>query len=323
MKEALEANEVLLWGLNQLDSIIIKSYEQDYKKPSTKSNESEDKDLSELENIITIDKLCKTTDTEYNSNNKYNYLDLDFLNLEYERIDKKISGLTDLGDEFDNLMDLQDELAELIQELEYDKKNSVLDTNQNNNPNTNSDSDSNSGSDSPDSKNFKKVKKSYAKTKKSKPYYWIGIIPEGYREATQEEAIAKKKVSWFGKKKVSRQLYNLYSITGTLIVEGLGLNELSLKIASLKGKLSSYKKQIDFYKISLDSDNISQSSAQASKMKIDELTDCYKKTSDVLNLYIEQKQKYLSGEQINLNKKSNKPSIKVKRSIEMTADDNN
>ena len=115
MVEALKDNEVLLWGLNQVDSLIIKQYEIDYKKPKSK------KTNNKIEPKINIVQLKKTTDTEYNPEHKskYNYLDLNFLNTEYDVVDNKISKFTDLGDEYDKMMNLQDELAELIEELEY------------------------------------------------------------------------------------------------------------------------------------------------------------------------------------------------------------
>jgi hypothetical protein len=293
MGEALKDNEVLLWGINQIDSVILKPYELNYKKPETK-NTDKNNSITNIEN-----QYKKTTDIKYFSGhkNKYNYLDLDFLNSEYERIDKEISSFTELGDEFDKMMEIQDELGELIEELEYDKK--TLEQEKNNSDvlikhkTTISDTETESDLDSESDlkKKSKKSKKSIRRAKILKPYYWVGKIPDGYRESTQEEAILKKKVSWFGKKKVSKQMYDLHNVTGTLFVEDLKPRELSLKIASLRGKLTYYRKQIDYYKISLDSDNISSDSIQNCKSKIEEFTDCYKKTLNVLEQYLEQQEK--------------------------------
>jgi len=251
MEEALESKEVLLWGTNQIDSILLAKY------PNNKKNNIDEKmNKSEtLDNKIKqIGKIQKTLDTEYNPSHTYNTCDLDFLNLEYDKIDNKFNQMVDLNEEYDNLLDLQDSLTELINELVEQTKENNQDTIQIQNPistivnNTNDTNntdnneilmeveiDKNKKKSTKTLKTVKTVKT--VKTKKLKPYYWIGEIPDGYREATEEEAIVNNKISFYGKKRVNRELNSLFEITGTIYMDMKDKVELNKQIIALKGKL--------------------------------------------------------------------------------------
>jgi len=298
MDDAIKANEVLLWGLNRIDSILLGPYEKNYTKDKTKQNNLTDSDKLEVQSTnieIQIDNASnnnKTTDTEYIPEHKYNLADLDWLNNEYDRIEKRISQMTELTDEYDNLLELQDNLTDLINELEYELKSNMQNYN----------------ITEPDEKEvlmeieikstkpinptnptnpIKQTKaKKTTKTKNPKPYFWIGEIPDGYREATEEEAIINKKVSLFGKKRVQRELYSLFEITGTIYLNLEDPVKLNQQIIGLKGKLKFYKRELEFNNTSLDLDTISPENENRIKNKIIEINDHYKKTLDVLNLYI-------------------------------------
>jgi hypothetical protein len=301
MDDAIKANDVLLWGLNRIDSILLSPYEKNYSKIKTKYDEPiPDKHLSESDNDVKIlnqtgiensfksgtltNSIKKLTDTEYNPKHRYTFVDLDFLNLEYDRIEKEISQMTELTYKYDNLLDLQDSLTDLINELEYVSKNNIE---------NNSNSHSNSDKEKEvlmeieiKPKSIKSTKTNKTKPSKFKPYFWIGEIPEGYREATQEEAIINKKVSFYGKKKVQRELFRLFEITGTIYMECNDPIKLNQQIIALKGKLKFYKRELEFQNISLDSDTIDSETEALIKNKIAQTNNCYKKTIDILNIYI-------------------------------------
>jgi hypothetical protein len=306
MDDALKSNEVLLWGLNRIDSILLSKY------PNKKNNYNKKINNQEIINkkIKLLDEIQKTLDTEYNPFHTYNICDLDFLNLEYDRIENKISQMLDLNDEYDNLLDLQDSLTELINELtEQSKENNPNCVVQNpiadiiaNSSNLNDDN-ANDTTNTTDNqilieveidKNKKKSTKSIkstrmgktVKTKKLKPYYFIGEIPDGYREATEEEAIVNKKVSFYGKKRVNRELNSLFEITGTIYMDMTDKGELNKHIMALKGKLTYYKKEIEYHKISLDNDTNTDEIKDELKDKINETKKYYKKTLDVYNFYV-------------------------------------
>ena len=281
MDESFKTNEVLFWGLNKVDSIILNLYEDNFTKENKKP-----KVLDKKEN-----KIYKIFDP----NEKYSVNDLNFLNKEYEKIEIKLDKLTDLNDECEKLMDLQDNLTNIIENLQTQKDNNL--ENSNNDTvftsdstilvqQSDSDSDLDSDSDSDSDSNIENKKK-VGRKKILKPYFWIGKIPQGYREATQEEAILKKKVSCFGKNKVSREIYNMYDVTGTICVNNLKEKDIKLKIIALKGKLRFYKKEYDYESISFNSGKNIGVHREEIKNKIEELQYCYKKTADVINFYVQ------------------------------------
>ena len=262
MTVALEDNNVLLWGINKVDSILLELYENKFiKKSKSKINKSK----------ITLD-------NNFDPDNHYNISDLSFLNKEYERIENLLSLQTEINEEYENLLDLQDKLSELINSLNNNNKiesnnESISDKTENIDEDLeNSNSSSN------------KTKKNKKKIIKLKPYYYIGLIPEGYREATEEEAIIHKKVSWIGKKKVSSKLYNLYEITGTIYIKNLNQKELYLKIVALQGKIKYYKKEYFNHKKNLNI--LDNNLINEKKIVVDKHKESLKKTLDVLNLYI-------------------------------------
>lgn len=261
MKEALEKNEVLLWGLNKIDSIILNIYEIDYIKKRKK-------------NI-----------NKFNPNNIYTIDDIEFLNQQNNLIENKLNSNNISDDEYEKLLDLQDKLIDIINNF----KNNITDL-------------VNSKKNIQNSINLEKEKEKESlknnnlidnktKKKKFKPYYFIGNIPEGFRESTEEEAILNKKVSFFGKKKVSRELYNLYEITGILYIENLKEKEINRFIIALKGKSLYYKKKINYNIITLNSGKIIGEDLNILKEKINTLKNSYDITINIMNSYIKNLEK--------------------------------
>ncbi len=274
MDEAIMSNQVLLWGLNKIDSILLNPYEKNYSRLKIKQN-------------ITTNNVKMTDDDITNKYiHKYTHHDLNWLNHEYEIVENKILKLTDLTDEYDDLLNLQDHLSDLINELMDESKNNQ--TNKNKDFNQNEQNDVLMEIEIKPLKSTKSTKstKSIKPIKPIKPYYWIGEIPPGYREATQEEAILNKKVSLFGKKKVDRELHSLFEITGTIYINTDELAKLNQHIISLKGKINYYKKDLIHKKILLNSDAINQETETEIKNKILNIKNCYKKTIDMYNLYV-------------------------------------
>lgn len=286
MEESLKLNQVLLWGLNQVDSIILNKYKDKILKP-IKIYKKDTLDTIELNHI------------EYNPKYNYSYNNLEFLNKEYERIENKLLNEKLIDIEYEKLLDLQEKIYESIENIEF------------NNPQNSQNSQDSENSSNIQIKNniIKKkindknieiyneiefnsdsesIKIHQKKTKKPKlkPYFWIGCIPDGYKEATQEEAILNKKVFWFGKNKVSRELYNLYDITGTICIDNLNIKDINTKIIALKGKSRYYKKEYEYNTITLNSGKLSENDIIKLKKKMEEINNCYSKTIDVLNFYV-------------------------------------
>jgi hypothetical protein len=64
--------------------------------------------------------------------------------------------------------------------------------------------------------------------KKLKPWFYLGDIPKGYREATQEEAIQFRKVSEYGKYKVDSTMYEIFENYNILLSYNLTKFQVNL-----------------------------------------------------------------------------------------------
>lgn len=301
MIDALKLNEVNLWGFNSIDSILLGLYEKNKKTNNNMYiNDIYDNYINNKNNEI------KTLDTEFNPNNHYNICDLDFLNNEYNSIENKINKLDDSSEEYEYLLEVQDNLCDIINTLEsklkYERINTGIKTinlSKNNNNNNKENEDIIIELEIEPKKSVKSEKKTNIKIKKLKPYYYIDKVPDGYRESTEEEAILNKKVSLYGKKKINRELNTLFEITGTIYMNITDLTELNNQLALLKGKLRYYKKEIDYYKISLESDSITFEYSIKIKEKIKEMKNNYKKTLDIYNLFLKQYNKIINKDKNN------------------------
>lgn len=79
-----------------------------------------------------------------------------------------------------------------------------------------------------------KEKKREALNKNKKPWYYLGDIPSGYREAREDEAIMNKKVSVWGKYKVNADKYFFYETYGINISPDQPLTKLNIGIVAVK-----------------------------------------------------------------------------------------
>jgi hypothetical protein len=87
---------------------------------------------------------------------------------------------------------------------------------------------------------------------KGKPYYYIGDIPQGYREATMMEAIKNNKVSEYGKYPVDLDMYSYFRDYGVLLNENADDNEIRVMLSVLKKKTIRELEDIEIYNNKLD-----------------------------------------------------------------------
>ena len=100
-EQALEAKQVLLYGLNKVGSKILKKYEADY-KPTKRAyvRKTPKEEVKEVKKVRVYDP----------EESDYDVSDLPFLNSEYERISK-----LEMTEENE---DLQDKLYDVIDQIE-------------------------------------------------------------------------------------------------------------------------------------------------------------------------------------------------------------
>ena len=91
------------------------------------------------------------------------------------------------------------------------------------------------------------VKEEPKETKKRvlKPWFYIGDIPSGYREASEDEAIEKNKVSKYGKYQVDEIKFRFWTEYHVLLSEGLTDNKLSMNLLLIKKKIIKTLKEIE------------------------------------------------------------------------------
>lgn len=97
-------------------------------------------------------------------------------------------------------------------------------------------------------------------TKKKRPYYGIkDPVPPGFERATMQEFINKKKVNYFGIKKIDTKL--IKHQTKDLLPNTK--NELHIKKAGLAGKLNRLNKELEKAKTEADKESIKTEIAKA------------------------------------------------------------
>ena len=89
-------------------------------------------------------------------------------------------------------------------------------------------------------------------SKKLKPWFYIGDIPNGYRPATEDEALEENKVSEYGKYEVDPVKYYFYTNYKLLLSVDLPDYLLPVILRSLPKRIDNSYKDIDIYTAKLD-----------------------------------------------------------------------
>ena len=92
------------------------------------------------------------------------------------------------------------------------------------------------------------------KPKRGKPWFYIGDIPKGYREATEDEAIQAKKVSLYGKYQVDNEKWRLYKEYGILLTEDKTNQEITWTMNGLKKRTLEILEEIEIISSKLEND---------------------------------------------------------------------
>ena len=309
-EQAFENNEVLLWGEKLANKDLLKEYDKGNKNPYSIVRKKEPKEKEVIEKKPPKKRIFEV-------GGDYGVKDLPFLNDEYERLDKEISGITDM-DKMDELMDIQEKLADTIEGLEHLKKLTGGKGIKDNKPNfdigpigykvlINKLIGQGFKKGSPEAiahaekmRKALEAKKSNTVVKKSvssksrvvkgseeakelgrrlaearkkkqaekpkeepkeeikkttgKPWFYIGDIPKGYREATEDEAIEAKKVSVYGKYKVDNEKWRLYRDYNILLTDNKTNQEIGWSMNGLKRRVLESLKEIEILSSKVDSD---------------------------------------------------------------------
>lgn len=97
-------------------------------------------------------------------------------------------------------------------------------------------------------------KKTKEKQSKLKPWYYIGDMPERYREATEDEAIKAGKVSEYGKYTVDETKYYYYKKYKVLLSEDISDIELRFSLLGAKKKIMKALQEIEILENKLENE---------------------------------------------------------------------
>jgi hypothetical protein len=109
-----------------------------------------------------------------------------------------------------------------------------------------------------------------------KPWYYIGDIPKGYREAIEDEAIKNNKVSHYGKYTVDSEKYRLFNEYNILLTEDIDDRSLGFSLSGLKRRIIKSLQEIEILSSKLDNDKYKDSKNKIqNKLEDEKLTRKY------------------------------------------------
>lgn len=300
--KALEANQVFLWGENPVKKSLLEQYDEGNKNPvsRTKKEKPIKDDVKPSKKKEGPKKEIKRV---FNAEDEYNINDLPFLNDEYERIENALSSNKLSDDEYEEYEDIQDKLYNLIEGLEAmakmegkgfkkgseeakahaekmrKKLEEVKPVKEVKTVKEVKETKKRVEKGSEEAKALgKKLAEARAKKKaeqpkeiieeittKKRPYFYIGDIPKGYREATEDEAILNNKVSYYGKYKVDTTKYELYKNFKLLLTTDKTNTEITWILNGIKKRIMTSLREIDLLEAQFNSDKY--------RDKIEELSD--------------------------------------------------
>lgn len=289
--KALEANQVLLWGLNPVKKSLLEQYDKGNKNPNTRTKKERVVDVDEKPSKKKEEKKVEVKRV-FNLEDEYNVNDLPFLNDEYERIENELSSNKLSDDEYEEYEELQDKLYTLIEgleamakmegkgfkkgseeakahaekmrkKLEEVKPKEVVKT-----VKEVKETKKRVEKGSEEAKALgKKLAEARARKKaeqpkeiveeittKKRPYYYIGDIPKGHREATEDEAILNNKVSYYGKYKVDETKYELFKNFKLLLTTNKTTTEINWMLNGIKKRVMASLREIYLLKSQFDSE---------------------------------------------------------------------
>lgn len=103
------------------------------------------------------------------------------------------------------------------------------------------------------------VKQEPVKKSSLKPWYYLGDVPKGYREATEDEAIFNHKVSKYGKYVVDKTKYEMFELYGLRLTREHSDRDLTFALNGTKKRIMKSLQEIEILKTRVNSDKYSKS----------------------------------------------------------------
>jgi len=116
----------------------------------------------------------------------------------------------------------------------------------------------------------KRKLKSESKVSKAKPWYYVGIIPKGYREATEDEAIRNYKVGSYGKYHVDMVKYEFFDKYKILLSHDMSNDDIKMALIGIPKKINRTFNEIEILENKLQNNKYTEQQHHAYDHKLDE-----------------------------------------------------
>lgn len=250
-------DKILLWGISKASSNALKNYNDKEEKGDKPTKEKEPK-------------KNKSTVRRFSPENDYTYNDIEFLKSELERLNNELdkNDFSDMSEEAK--IELEGQLSELIEGLEYMHELQKGYEGEGMASKARSDKGSEKaleiGRKLAEARAKKKAEKEKLnppveniepprkKQRILKPYYKIGPIPSGHREATEDEAIMRNKVSQYGKYQVDHIKYMYWDKYKILLTDKADDNDVRQRLKGIKRLYNDKEDELETTETKLDND---------------------------------------------------------------------
>lgn len=116
----------------------------------------------------------------------------------------------------------------------------------------------------------KREEKQKSKASKAKPWYYVGIIPKGYREATEDEAIRNYKVGSYGKYPVDMVKHEFFDKYHILLSHDMSNDDIKMALIGIPKKINRTFNEIEILENKLQNNKYTEQQHHAYDHKLDE-----------------------------------------------------
>jgi hypothetical protein len=116
----------------------------------------------------------------------------------------------------------------------------------------------------------KREEKQKTKVSKAKPWYYVGIIPKGYREATEDEAIRNYKVGSYGKYPIDMVKYEFFDKYQILLSHDMSNDDIKMSLIGIPKKINRTFNEIEILENKLQNNKYTEQQHHAYDHKLDE-----------------------------------------------------
>lgn len=291
-KQDFEKNHVLLWGIHEADKNLLKQYAVGNKNPHSKAKVKTKGQVEAPVEEIKEEKP-KQKRKQYDAKAKYTYEDIPFLESVVEKLNDDMDNGNYKSMSEEDMIDLEESITNQISELKYSKGEGLKSFAGAGKARAVKGSEEAKaiGRRLAEARAKKKAEKQEVepvkevkpkrKPRKLNPWYYIGDMPSGYREATEDEAIRNKKVSQYGKYQVDHIKYKYFTDYNILLSNEIDEESLRWGMKNLLRQIKRAHQDLEIFDNKLDNPKYEsrykefESKLESTKVHLSDLSKAY------------------------------------------------